>query len=531
MAADAEGAMVALRTDVIEDIDGTDVIDVFDVTLSDHPASTTRIARRRCDFEPNIATPLSSTSDLFGTDASWPGSAAPSTHADPSAVPLAERLRPKTIDEVIGQPQLLGTGKPLRVAFASHRPHSMILWGPPGVGKTTLARLMADAFEADFIALSAVLAGVKDIREAVARAELTRTRSGRQTIVFVDEVHRFNKSQQDAFLPHVESGLFVFIGATTENPSFEVNGALLSRAAVYVLTSLSTDDLDALIERALHDPSAPELHGLALTASAQRTLVASADGDARKLLNNLEIVARAADAGRSVDDERVIDDALLAEALSENLRRFDKGGDAFYDQISALHKAVRGSHPDASLYWFCRMLDGGADPRYLARRMIRMASEDIGLADPRALRVTLDAADVYERLGTPEGELALAEAVVYLAMAAKSNAVYVAYGAARRFIKEDGSRPVPFHIRNAPTKLMKELGMGKAYRYAHDEPDAYAAGESYLPDGMDEPGWYRPVPRGLEAKMRDKLEHLRALDRAARGTDEHEHGMGSDLPD
>ncbi|MEO8935666.1 MAG: replication-associated recombination protein A [Burkholderiaceae bacterium] len=432
-------------------------------------------------------------------------------------MPLAERLRPRTINDVIGQPQLLGPGKPLRVAFESQRPHSMILWGPPGVGKTTLARLMADAFDADFIALSAVLAGVKDIRDAVSRAELTRAQSGRQTIVFVDEVHRFNKSQQDAFLPHVESGLFVFIGATTENPSFEVNGALLSRAAVYVLTSLDAADLDTLVERAVTDPIAAETLGLAFTATARKTLIASADGDARKLLNNLEIVARAARAdGGSTDAKAPIDDALLARALSENLRRFDKGGDAFYDQISALHKAVRGSHPDASLYWFCRMLDGGADPRYLARRMIRMASEDIGLADPRALRVTLDAAEVYERLGSPEGELALAEAVVYLACAAKSNAVYVAYGAARSFIKQDGSRPVPPHIRNAPTKLMKELGFGKEYRYAHDEPDAYAAGESYLPEGMAEPGWYRPVPRGLEAKIREKLAHLRALDDAAR---------------
>lgn len=460
---------------------------------------------------------MSASGDLFGGAAPIPStrSEGPATVRDPAAIPLAERLRPRTIDQVIGQPQLLGPGKPLRVAFESQRPHSMILWGPPGVGKTTLARLMADAFDADFIALSAVLAGVKDIRDAVARAELTRARgsidhAGRQTIVFVDEVHRFNKSQQDAFLPHVESGLFVFIGATTENPSFEVNGALLSRAAVYVLTSLGDDDMDALIERALHDPLAPELDGITFVPSARRTLVASADGDARKLLNNLEIVVRAAGASTTVDD------ALLARALSENLRRFDKGGDAFYDQISALHKAVRGSHPDASLYWFCRMLDGGADPRYLARRMIRMASEDIGLADPRALRVTLDAADVYERLGTPEGELALAEAVVYLACAAKSNAVYKAYGAARGFVKQDGSRPVPPHIRNAPTKLMQELGFGKEYRYAHDEPDAYAAGESYLPDGMAEPGWYQPVPRGLEAKIRDKLAHLRALDEAAR---------------
>ena len=442
--------------------------------------------------------------------------------ASSSNTPLAERLRPRTLDEVIGQPQLLSPGKPLRVAFESHQPHSMILWGPPGVGKTTLARLMAHAFDADFIALSAVLAGVKDIREAVARADLTRAQSARQTLVFVDEVHRFNKSQQDAFLPHVESGLFVFVGATTENPSFEVNGALLSRAAVYVLISLTEEDLGGLLRRALNDAAAPELRGITLTDAARRTLIASADGDARKLLNNLEIVARAGanDAQASNDDAAqpsllVIDEDLLARALSENLRRFDKGGDAFYDQISALHKAVRGSHPDASLYWFTRMLDGGADPRYLARRMIRMASEDIGLADPRALRVTLDASEVYERLGSPEGELALAEAVIYLACAAKSNAVYTAFGAAKNFIRQDGSRPVPPHIRNAPTNLMKELGYGKEYRYAHDEPEGYAAGESYLPEGMDEPRWYRPTSRGLETRIAEKLAHLRKLDNDA----------------
>ena len=442
-----------------------------------------------------------------------PRGSRPSRDARPDAVPLAERLRPKTIDDVLGQPQLLGEGKPIRVAFESHRPHSMILWGPPGVGKTTLARLMADAFDADFIALSAVLAGVKDIRDAVARAELTRAQSGRPTLVFVDEVHRFNKGQQDAFLPHVESGLFVFVGATTENPSFEVNNALLSRAAVYVLKSLTADDLSGLLDRAMQDPAASELDGVELTAEARELLIASADGDARKLLNNLEIAVRAA---RGVGSATaVIDKALIGRALSENLRRFDKGGDAFYDQISALHKSVRGSHPDASLYWFARMLDGGADPRYLARRMIRMATEDIGLADPRALRITLDAADVYERLGSPEGELALAEAVLYLACAPKSNAAYVAFGEAQRFIKEDGSRPVPEHIRNAPTKLMKALGYGKEYRYAHDEPEAYAAGESYLPEGMEEPGWYRPTPRGLEAKIGEKLAHLRQLDEDA----------------
>ncbi|MGE5651677.1 MAG: replication-associated recombination protein A [Bacillota bacterium] len=425
-----------------------------------------------------------------------------------ASIPLAERLRPQLLDEVIGQRHLLGPGKPLRVAFESGEPHSMILWGPPGVGKTTLARLMADSFNAEFIALSAVLSGVKEIREAVERAQVVRANSGRRTILFVDEVHRFNKSQQDAFLPHVESGLFTFIGATTENPSFEVNSALLSRAAVYVLKSLSDEELDELVDRACIQ----ELDGLDFTPEAKATLIASADGDGRKLLNNLEIVARAA----AANDQQEVDEALLATALAENLRRFDKGGDAFYDQISALHKSVRGSNPDASLYWFVRMIDGGADPRYLARRIIRMAAEDIGLADPRALRITLDAAETYERLGSPEGELALAEAVVFLACAAKSNAVYNAYNAARAFVAKDKSRPVPEHLRNAPTKLMKELGHGKLYRYAHDEPDAYAAGETYLPEGMAEPGWYRPAPRGLEIKIGEKLAYLRTLDREAK---------------
>ncbi|MEO8566476.1 MAG: replication-associated recombination protein A [Betaproteobacteria bacterium] len=424
------------------------------------------------------------------------------------ATPLAERLRPQSIGEVIGQRHLLGAGKPLAVAFASGKPHSMILWGPPGVGKTTLARLMADAFNAEFIALSAVLSGVKDIRDAIARAEATLAQSGRHTILFVDEVHRFNKGQQDAFLPFVEKGLVTFIGATTENPSFEVNSALLSRATVYVLEALSAGELSALLDRAL----AAAMPAVAIGASARDAVIAYADGDGRRLLNLVEQLAVAAqEAGRSE-----IDDDFVETAITRSLRRFDKGGEAFYDQISALHKSVRGSDPDAALYWFCRMLDGGADPLYVGRRMIRMASEDIGLADPRALQLTLDAVATYERLGTPEGELALAQAVIYLACAAKSNAVYVAYGAARAFIAEDGSRPVPLHLRNAPTGLMKNLGYGRDYRYAHDEEDAYAAGETYLPDGMAQPEWYRPTDRGLEARIAERLAELKHRDAKAR---------------
>jgi len=420
--------------------------------------------------------------------------------------PLAERLRPRTLDDVIGQAHLLGEGKPLRVAFESGRPHSMILWGPPGVGKTTLARLMADAFDAQFLQISAVLGGVKDIREAVEQAQVARSQ-GRRTIVFVDEVHRFNKAQQDAFLPHVESGLFTFIGATTENPSFEVNSALLSRATVHVLQALGDEDMAALLEKAQALLQAP-----GLTAAARTRLIAYADGDARRLLNTYENLARVAQPQGLAE----MDEALLERALGEQLRRYDKGGEQFYDTISALHKSVRGSDPDASLYWFVRMLDGGVDARYIARRLVRMASEDIGLADPRALRLTLDAAETYERLGSPEGELALAQAVVYLAVAPKSNAVYTAYKAARAFVKQDGTRPVPLHLRNAPTRLMKDLGYGQDYRYAHDEEGGYAAGERYFPDAVDPPLFYQPVNRGLEIRIGEKLQELRQKDEQSR---------------
>ncbi|MFD0912184.1 replication-associated recombination protein A [Methylophilus luteus] len=426
----------------------------------------------------------------------------------PSSVPLAEQLRPKTLNEVVGQTHLLGEGKPLRRAFESGKLPSMILWGPPGVGKTTLARLIAQTAEAEFVPLSAVLSGIKDIREAVERAELTLQQTGRNTILFVDEVHRFNKGQQDAFLPFVESGLITFIGATTENPSFEVNSALLSRSQVFVLAALTEEELAELLERA-RLKVAPQI---TLTATVKEQILDYADGDARRLLNFAEGLFN----GAVVAKINAIDDAFLQASMASKLRRFDKGGEAFYDQISALHKSVRGSNPNAALYWFMRMLDGGADPLYLARRIVRMAVEDIGLADPKAQTIALEAIQIYERLGSPEGELALSNAVIYLAVAAKSNAAYMAYNQAKAFVAQDKSRMVPLHLRNAPTKLMKALDYGKEYRYAHNEPDAYAAGEQYFPDDLPAQEFYQPTSRGLEGKISEKLNHLKDLDRKAK---------------
>ncbi len=428
--------------------------------------------------------------------------------------PLADRMRPRSLEEFHGQEHLLGEGKPLRMAIDGGRLHSMIFWGPPGSGKTTLARLLAARTGAEFLTLSAVLAGVKDIREAMARAEALRAQSGRLSILFVDEVHRFNKAQQDAFLPFVENGTILFVGATTENPSFELNNALLSRARTYVLKRLDAPVLKGVIQQALSDSERGlGKRRLRLDEQSVEQLAQAADGDARRALSLLEIAADLAE--QDADGGERISASVMADVLAGGVRRFDKGGEAFYDQISALHKSVRGSAPDAALYWFTRMLDGGCDPLYLARRIARMASEDIGNADPRALGIALDAWQVQERLGSPEGELALAQAVTYLACAPKSNAVYTAFKAAMADAKRFGSLEVPIHLRNAPTRLMKELGYGKAYRYAHDEPDAYAAGEQYFPDNMTPTRYYQPVERGLEIRIAEKLRQLRAKDEEA----------------